>query len=1119
VTLGYDDATVVIDEGRLGSVEDLSAGERAMFEGCRVGARPYAVLVEMLVCDRCGSPLPEEARFCPRCGAPVAAFTTEERKVVTILFADLAGSTELAARLDPERFREVMGAFYRSVSEELESLRGRAEKFIGDAVMAVWGLPHAHDDDALRAVRAGFAIRDRMARLGESLALPIPLQVRVGLNTGAVATGSGVADQFLVSGAPVNLAARLQEAAEPGEILVGETTWHLTQHAVAYGAARSVAARGFPEEVKAWSAEALSTRSTRRTIPLVDRRRELTLLVDAFARVRESGRAHLITIFGEPGIGKSRLVDEFIAGLPDGVKVLTGGASDFEEDVTFAPIAEMIMRDLGVERDAPPAVIRERLEDVVKGCCEASEVERVAARLGLALGLGVEERDRDAEQVWSERLSRLEEYVQSEPTERHRYRAAEVRAGLQSLLEGMSRQGPVVMVLEDLQAAKSDLLEMVEHIVRGIRRSPVLFVCLARDELLEHSPGWAGGISDAVSIRLEPLDANEAKELALAAGENIDNPTAERIVRHAGGNPFFIVETTGMLLQRHEAHDTGTQHTHVLPPTVQAVVAARLDHLPDDARDLIRKASVFARSTFSEWELGLIAEVRADLLGVLEEEEFLVRDPDRESVWRFRHDMLRDVAYESLAKRDRLRLHVQVADGLAGSAEADRYPQVIAYHLAKAAQASLDLDPTDRSLADRAVKALQRAGDLARWRMESRAAVDLYQEGLDLAGPEEGWGRREARMLSGTGEASYWLGEFERARAALTRALDVAGSDPWTRCHASRFLGDILLNVDGQPDEAEPLFEEALAAAVELDDPYAMARTLLMAGWSPYWKRDFESARRRFEDALSVARSNPERDEWAEARALVSLTSIVSAEGTVQECLDLGQQALELGRSIDDPFTIAVAQENVGNSLRRLMRLDEAMAVLDPAVQTFRDLDARWELASTIGDRGQVHRLAGRLDQAEADFKEAVSICRRIGEKSLITWTAGQLVLVLLAKGDRKAARRLVEDPSIQGSPNDRGAQIDLRTSQALVDLADGDRNRAEPRLLKGLELIRSEGLPNPTAARVVVVAALLGSDAAGGEEQVAEARQRLEQTGWLSSIVDAEQMAAAVAPTLAGRA
>ncbi|HYT80348.1 MAG TPA: adenylate/guanylate cyclase domain-containing protein, partial [Actinomycetota bacterium] len=411
-----------------------------------------------MTCERCGAVLPDDARFCPRCGAPVTAFITEERKVVTMLFADLARSTELSAQLDPERFREVMAAFFRSVSTELESLRGRAEKFVGDAVMAVWGVPHAHADDALRAVRAAFAIRDRTVRLGEALALPVPLRVRVGINSGPVATGSGTGDQLLVAGAAVNMAARLQEAAAPGEILVGETTWQLTQYAVEFGPSRAVTARGFADEVKAWPVEALTARSTRRTIPLVDRRRELRMLVDTFERMRESGRPHLVTVLGEPGIGKSRLVEEFVAGLPEEAKILTGRASGFEEDVTFAPIADMIRRELGAERDTPPAELRGRLEEIVEGCCSPSDSERVVARLGLALGLGMDVRQRDPAELWDESLARSEEYVAAEGRERHRYRSAEVRAGLEMLLEGMAQAGPIVLVLEDLQLAQPDLL-------------------------------------------------------------------------------------------------------------------------------------------------------------------------------------------------------------------------------------------------------------------------------------------------------------------------------------------------------------------------------------------------------------------------------------------------------------------------------------------------------------------------------------------------------------------------------------------------------------------------------------------------------------------------------------
>ena len=1061
-----------------------------------------------LLCDRCGAPLPEDARYCPRCGAPVAAVTTEERKVVTILFADLVRSTELATRLDPERFREVMTAFFRAVSEELESLRGRAEKFIGDAVMAVWGLPHAHDDDALRAVRAGFAIRHRMDRLTESLGLPVPLRVRVGLNTGPVAAGSGPAGQFLVAGAAVNLAARLEEGAEPGEVLVGETTWQLTQHAVEYGPARTVAAKGFRDDAKAWPAVALSPRSTRRTIPLVGRRRELAILVDTFERVRKTGRAHLLTFLGEPGIGKSRLVDEFVAGLDDDVKVLSGGASDFEEDVTFAPLAQMILRELGLDREAPPSAIRDRLDEVVRGCCAPSEVDLVVGRLGLALGLGVEDRERDPEKEWSESQARFEEYVKMEGRERHRYRAAEVRAGFQQLLEGLAAQGAVVIVLEDLQVARPDLLDLVEHVVRSSRRLPLLVVAVARDELLEHRPGWAGGIADAVTMRLDPLEPDEAKELALAAGESLDDLTAERIARQAGGNPFFIVETTGMLLQRHEAHDAQASHSHLLPPTVQAVVTSRIDHLRGDARDLLRKASVFGRSTFSTWELSQVAEPNPELIQMLEDEEFLVRDSDRDGVWRFRHDMLRDVAYESLAKRDRLRFHVQVAEAIEASNEGERYPQAMAFHLEQAARASLDLEPGDRSLPDRAVKALARAGDVARWRMESRTAIDLYQRALALAGPEDGWGQREARILSGAGEARYWLGEFEQAKSVLRRALDIGGRDPWTRTHANRFLADVVLNAEGDPDKAGPIFDEAMAGARELNDPFATARTLLMAGWVPYWRGDLEGARAMFEEALQIARENPDPDgdAWAEARALVGLTSVTSPVGSEDEALELGRRALQLGREMGDPFTVAVGLENVGNSLRRMMRLDEAQPLLDESVRIFRELDARWELASTLGDRGELHWLVGRLAEAVGDLGEALDLCRKLGERSLIGWTAAQLAIVLMGKGDIAGARRILEDPTVRVGA-DTSADISMASAEALLALREGRHDQAGELAAQVLKTVRSEGWRNPMAARVWWVGRVFGPDLVGGPEAMEEARKTLEAAGWLHTFAAADQV------------
>jgi class 3 adenylate cyclase/tetratricopeptide (TPR) repeat protein len=1072
------------------------------------------------ICETCGSPLPPDARFCPRCGTPVGVPTTQERKLVTVVFADLAGSTGIASQLDPERYRELIGHFYNMVSAELESLRGRVEKFVGDAVMAVFGLPLSHEDDALRAVRAAVIIRDRIVRLGDDLGLPVPLRVRVGVNSGPVATGSGPAGQFLVTGAPVNLAARLQEVAEPGEVLVGETTWQLTRNSVEFGERRMLRPRGLPEALAAWSVQSLSTRSSRRTIPLVGRHYEIALLTNTFDRVRQARRPHLVTVVGEPGIGKSRLVEEFLAGLGGGVKVLVGRAAEHEEDATFAPIAEMIRRELGVGKDASPAEIRERLEDLVSGCCGATEVQRVTGRLGLAVRLGTDEEGTDAPSrrqgnaVLGEETGGFDSSVDLETRDGRRYRNAEIRAGLVELLQGMGRQAPVVMVFEDMHRATSELLDLIESLLEDGHGIPMLILCVAREELLRERRGWASA-ADSLTLRLDPLSVDEARELADVAGENLDPQTALHIVRHAGGNPFFILETTAMLLQEHAEHVEGILHGHVLPPTVQAVVAARMDHLPEEARDLARKASVFHGSSFTAAELALITDPTPNALFTLEEAELLVRDQERTDAWRFRHEMMRTVAYESLPKRERLRLHLQVADGMAAWSE-DRYRQAVAYHLEQAALASIDLDPTDRSLPERAIGVLRRAGDLARRRMESRAAIDLYERALALVGHKEQWGESEAGVVSFIGEARYWLGEYEAARGALQRALKIGGRNPSVRAHASRFLGDIALNIEGDVDRASPLFDQALEAAREIDDQWITARTLLMAGWAPYWRGDLIRTREMFEEALEVARNNPDEDLWAEARALTSLTSVVSAVGDEAECLSLAEEALALGRKMDDPFTIAVAQETVGNSLRRMMRLDDALAALDESVRIFRELGARWELASALGDRGRIHWLGRRFDRAEADVREALDLCLELDERSLIEWTAGQLMLIHLSAGERSEARAVSEeiaDIVESGTTEWRAGLEGLVMAEAALALYEGERDRGSELARQALASSAETGWRNEFASVVWWVGSLFGAETAGGDAPLQDARRTLEAAQWRHAFEEPELVKGALLP------
>jgi tetratricopeptide (TPR) repeat protein len=750
----------------------------------------------------------------------------------------------------------------------------------------------------------------------------------------------------------------------------------------------------------------------------------------------------------------------------------------FEEDATFAPLANMIRRELGVDVEAPREVLSERLKEVVEGCCDPSEAELTAGRLGLALGFGT-----------------------ATGNEGRSYRAAEIRAGMVTFLRGLARTGPVVLVFEDLQFAKEGLLDLIEHVAAAARRIPALFLCVARDELLEQRPSWGGAVSDSFRLRLEPLSLEESKELARVAGEGLDEATAERIAVRAGGNPFFIVETTGMLLQRHEEHLEGTPHDHLLPPTVQAVVASRIDHLPEEARSLFRKASVFPRSTFHINELAHIADPDRTILESLEDAELLVRDPERPDVWRFRHAMLRDVAYESLPKRERLRLHLLVADGLEKDGGEEKHPHSIAYHLEQGARSALDLDPRDRTIADRAILALSRAGDRSRRAMESATAVDFYQRALQLAGPEDEWGKHEARTLAGLGESRYWLGQFAEAEEALEKALEVGKGDDWTETFASRFLADIALNIRADRDRAEGLFEQAIDAARRLDDPYAMARTLLMAGWAPFWRNDLEAARELFEEALRIAQDNEEGDPWAEARALTSLSSVISPVGDEAECLDLAEQALAIGRRIRDRFTVAVSQMYAGNSLRRMYRLDEALPRLTEAVGIFRELESRWELASALGDRATIHRLARRPAEALSDLKASLKLCRELGDRSVLSWTVGEIVRTQVAAGDLDAARRALDE-----APPGTDPSIDsVELARALLELAAGDEDRARSRALKLLEEERATGLRNSMAARTWWVARLFGEEHVGGEAVAEEARRTLEQAHWEQFIREPE--------------
>jgi tetratricopeptide (TPR) repeat protein len=556
------------------------------------------------------------------------------------------------------------------------------------------------------------------------------------------------------------------------------------------------------------------------------------------------------------------------------------------------------------------------------------------------------------------------------------------------------------------------MLDLIERLAAVPKQdaAPVLVLAAGRPELLEIRPSWGAAAANAVRVRIEPLSDSESVDLARqAAGGRLRDNTPERIADRAGGNPFFIIETTGMLL--HMEDTLPTNAVAPLPPTVQAVVAARLDHLAPHLRDIARRVSVYLYS-FDLDELHLVApRATEEDVEHLEDEEIIVRDDRPRTRWRFRHHTVRDVAYSSLPKRERMRLHLAIADQLE---KASGRLAWAADHLEQAALASQDLDPGDRTLPDKAESALAQAGDIYRRRMEGASAIEYYQRALAMAGREETWDRREARIFAGIGEARYWLGEYKEALDSLTRAEELAErtDDPWALSLALRFHADIALNIDGDVEEAQRLFARALEAAEASGDPGAIARTLLFAGWVDWTRERFDDAIVTWERAKDLARQD--RDRWAEIRALTSISVARSEQERYAEARELAGEALEVAQELGDQFSVAVASIQVGRTLRYTGDPGAALAYFDRGIAIFEEFGARWELADALSERGVAYRELGRLDEAEADLQVSVRISEELGERSLLPWTWRALAKVAQRRGDPEIAeerlRRAAEE-------------------------------------------------------------------------------------------------------------
>ncbi len=674
-----------------------------------------------LICPSCGRGSPADAAFCSSCGTklgPTAA-AHESRKVVTALFCDLVGSTSLGERHDPEVLRPLLERYFAEAREAVERHGGRVEKFIGDAVCAVFGVPAVHEDDALRAVRAGLEVQERLARLREGA--PIPLEARVGITTGEVLVAGGGGPLI---GDAMNTASRLQSGAAPGEVLVGDPTWRLVRDAVAAEPAPPLAAKGKAEPLPAWRILALApgspARARRLDAPMVGRDREAALLAGAYRRVVVARACRLFTVLGAAGAGKSRLVEEFLGPLGDAAELLRGRCLSYGEGIAWLPLAEALRPALGLAEFAGPEDVAAAIRAVAAG--EGPDAAAVAEGLGGLFGLAG---SGSAEQTaWAVRR----------------------------LLEARARARPVVLVLDDVHWAEPALLDLVEHLAERAD-GPLLLLCMARPELLDGRPGWGAGAVPADVVHLAPLAPADADALvgALLDGAALPAGALDRVTSAAGGNPLFLEEVLRMLVDEGRLARQGDAwvvegdlSSLRIPPTVSALLSSRLDRLPEGERSVLEAASVEGQS-FSAGALeALLPEASRDalpgLLRSLARKDLIVPErrsgPGRDG-YRFRHLLIHDAAYEAIPKSSRARLHLAFADWLeaaAGAALAE-HREVLGHHLAQAHRYQAELGfPDDPDLRLRAARALAEAGARAYDELgDAKSALRLLEIAVDLA--------------------------------------------------------------------------------------------------------------------------------------------------------------------------------------------------------------------------------------------------------------------------------------------------------------------------------------------------------------------------------------------------
>jgi class 3 adenylate cyclase/tetratricopeptide (TPR) repeat protein len=985
----------------------------------------------MVICPGCGEENPERFRLCGFCGTPLgpALLPREVRKTVTIVFSDLKGSTAIGERLDSESLRELMTRYFEEMRAILERHGGRVEKYIGDAIMAVFGLPRLHEDDALRGVRAAVEMRDELHRLNDRLEQTwgVRLTTRTGVNTGEVVSGDPATGQGLVIGDPVNVAARLEQAAPAMEVLIGQPTYRLVRDAVVVEEVEPLPLKGKSEPVPAYRLISVSDSegvARRLDSVLVGRTEELGVLEDAFATAVCERRCVLTAVLGDAGLGKTRITAELARRLDGQARVVRGRCLPYGQGITFWPVVEAVRDAAGIRDGDDLGAARTKLSRMLE---DPPAADRVASAVGLS---------------------------------QEQYPVEELFWGVRKLVDVLADERPLVVIFDDLHWAEETFLDLVEHLVETVDGVPFLLVACSRPDLLDRRPEFAKPPGRRLALgRLSEADAEQVVEAVLGGG-SVASHVARQIITAAEGNALFLEQLVAMLVDEgqvrlEEGIWTATQALDGLaaPPTIQALMATRLDGLSDEQRTVIEAASVagqtFPLDAVEELVPEVLRERVREHLGVLISKRLAepVEGADHEHA-RFGHIMIRDAAYGGLLKRARATLHEKFVDW-ADRTSSDRdveYEEIRGWHLEQAYYYLCELGPLDMhgiAVGVRASQRLASAGRRAFGRGDMPAAVGLFRRAASLV-PE--LSPHRLTLFPDLGEALMDLGEFEEAERVVAEAIEAADliRDPRLLAEA-RLVRLLVHRYSADPRGWAEEVEEEAARAIPLfraaDDHGALCRAwrlLVYVHATASRAAEAAAAATQVIEQAALAGDRRRQGLGATTYATASLYGSTPVKEAISECeriLDPGLGDLQAEGQVLSALAYLYAMD--GDASRARECHARALAVLEDHGRTV------LAAAAAVESWG-VLMLAGDPAAAESRLRHDYGVLERMGEKLYLPTVAALLGQAIYAQGRYADAGDLAEVARAQAPEDDVDAQALWRSLLAKVLARAGRAAEAE---------------------------------------------------------------------------